>query len=193
MVDDANSDSPPIWSHPVRVADLARKREITFDLQPSPEVRAAIAVDLGLSALKKMRMKGKVAALGRHDWRLTAEIGATFVQPCVVTLDPVTTRIDEIVERNFLKEMPEYEAGSETEMLEDESSELLGPEIDLGAVMVEALALAIPLFPRSDGSEMADLRITEPGKTPLTDEETKPFAALGQLRDKLAGDAGDEG
>ena len=188
----ASSDNSAPWSNTLRVADLARKKDTSFDLQPDANLRALIAAELDLSGIKKLRLTGKLIPFGNKDWRLVAEIGATIVQPCVVSLEPVTTRIDETVERNFLTEVPEFDAGSEVEMPEDDSSELLTTEIDLGAIMVEALALAIPPYPRAEGAEIAESRFAEPGKTPLTDEETKPFAALGSLRDKLADKGGKE-
>ena len=36
-------------------------------------------------------------------------------------------------------------------MPEDDTIEKLGREIDLAAVMIEALSLALPLYPRADG------------------------------------------
>ena len=117
------------------------------------------------------------------DWRLEAELGATVVQPCVVTLAPVTTRIDRPVTRRYLAHMPAPGPG-ETEMPEDETAEPLPGAVDLDAVMIEALALALPDYPRAAGAELGEAVYTEPGKTPLTDEAARPFAGL---RDKLAG------
>ena len=171
-------------SLPLRLADLPARKPTRFDLAPGPDDLAALAAELGLSGLRKLRFKGELRPDGRRDWRLEATLGATVVQPCVVTLDPVTTRIDEPVTRRYLAGMAEPE-GEETEMPEDVSAEPLPEVVDIGAVMAEALALALPLYPRAEGAELGETVLTEPGKQALTDQDTKPFAGLAALRDKL--------
>ena len=110
-----------------------------------------------------------------------------MVQPCVVTLEPVTTRIDEEVERDFMptEYFDEPEAGSETEMPEDTSVEPLGSVISAYDAMIESLSLALPQYPRADTAELGEAVYAEDGVTPLRDEDTKPFAGLAGLRDKL--------
>ncbi len=171
------------FSHPIRLSELRRAGGAEFDIRPEAEARAAIAEALGLTALRKLRLSGQITPQGRDDWHLEAELGATIVQPCVVTLAPVTTRIDEPVHRRWLKEMPEL-TGDEVEML-DEEIEPLAAVIDLGTVLVEALALSVPDWPRAaDAPE--DEFAAETSET--TEQPTdRPFAGLGALRDKLTG------
>lgn len=171
----------------IRVADLSARRPVSFDLAPNAEEMARISADLGLLGLRKLRFRGTLTAEGRADWRLQADLGATVIQPCVVTLDPVQTRIDEPVIRRFSPDaaLETPEPGAEIEIPEDDTLEPLGSEIDLGRVMVEALSLALPPYPRRDGAELGQLTVAEEGVAPLQDEETKPFAALARLRDKL--------
>ncbi len=170
-----------------RVSDLSNRRETPFDLQPDADARAAIATQIGLMALKKLRFTGKIAPSGARGWTLTGRLGATVVQPCVVTLDPVTSRIDEDVERQFMpaEYFEEAEAGSEMEMPEDTSAEPLGQIISAHDAMVESLLLVLPQYPRSDSAELGDAVFAEDGVTPLKDEDTKPFAGLAALRDQL--------
>ena len=168
-----------------RVAELPQTRPTRFLITPSAEVMAQIARDLDLSALRKLRFEGEIAAQGKSDWRLTAKLGATVVQPCVVTLDPVSTRIDETVSRLYMADldMPE---GAEVEMPEDDNIDPLPAQIDLMDVLVEALALNVPAYPRADNAEPAETVFTEPGKEPLRDEDMRPFAGLAALRDQLS-------
>ena len=169
----------------LRVAELSSHKPFVFNIVPGSAENARIADELGLSALRKLNFRGKLMADGKSDWRLEATLGATVVQPCVVTLAPVTTRIDQDVARNFLATMPELDSIEEIEMPEDETSEPLGDTIDLILVMTEALALALPDYPRSDDAHLENAEFSAPGITPLTDKETKPFAGLAGLRDKL--------
>lgn len=171
----------------IRQHHLAARRVIDFMIAPDAAERAGIAAALGLEALRKFRFVGRLTPLGQRDWELVADLGATVVQSCVVTLDPVRTRIDERVERRFLACMPEP-SGDEVEMPEDENAEALGDAIDIGLVAVEALVLALPAFPRADAAALGDagvLRAAPPGLEPLDDTPQRPFAKLAELRDRL--------
>lgn len=174
---------------PLRVSDLPKNRPTAFDLAPDAPAMAALAERLELNALRKLGFKGSLEADADGAWRLRAHLGATVVQPCIVTLAPVTTRIDETVTRRFLPHLPEEDSDAdEIEMPEDETIDRLGAEIDLGQVMEEALALALPLYPRAADAQLQQSRFTEPGKAPMTDEDARPFAGLKALLDKLEGD-----
>ena len=159
-----------------------------FLLEPDANARTTIAEDLGILAIRKLRFQGMVKPEGDTDWRLNARLGATVVQSCVVTLEPVATRIDTDVVRNFVSGLPDIGDASEVEMPEDDSLEPLSDMIDLEAILVEALALNLPDFPRAEGVDAIDLSVTEPGKFPMTDENAKPFAGLASLRDSLKND-----
>ncbi len=92
----SQSAPPPApFSHPVRPTDLPQGRPYEVNLVPETATLTAIAADLGLDGLRKMRLTGQLAPFGKRDWRFTGQLGATVVQPCVVTLAPVTTRIEE--------------------------------------------------------------------------------------------------
>lgn len=170
---------------------LLNTRDVTqrteFSIVPDKSNCAALAEDLGILGVRKLRFEGHVEPDGANDLRLAAKLGATVVQPCVVTLEPVTTRIDQTVSRSYLAELPDVPEGDEVEMPEDDTAEPLPREIDLNAVMTEALSLALPDWPRADGAEPVELTVTEPGKVPMDAEAAKPFAALGDLRKKLDG------
>ncbi len=168
----------------LRVADLSQTAPTPFEIRPESAELTALAEELGLTALRKLRFAGEIRASGKRDWVLDAMLGATVVQDCVVTLEPVTTRIDQKVQRQFLAsyETPE---GEEVEMPEDDTAEPLGSHIDPFEVMIEALSLAIPAYPRKEGQELGEAVFTEPGIAPMRDEDTKPFAALSALKDQL--------
>ncbi|SIO14534.1 Uncharacterized metal-binding protein YceD, DUF177 family [Rhodovulum sp. ES.010] len=169
----------------IRLAATPGRRPVPFRLVPDAEARAAIAGRLGLMDLKKLRFEGEIAPAGGADWRLAARLGTTVVQPCVVTLAPVTTRIDTEVARSYRADMPLVPEGDEVEMPADETAEPLPETLDLAVVMEEALALALPLYPRADGVAHGEAVYGPPGVDPLRDEDTKPFAALAKLKGKL--------
>ncbi|MFY2824884.1 YceD family protein [Ruegeria sp. MALMAid1280] len=171
----------------LRVADLPQNAPTPFDLRPDSKALEAIRDDLGLLGLRKLSFTGDVRAHGKRDWALSGKMGATVIQPCVVTLEPVTTRIDIPVTRIFVADWSDPDE-EEFEIPEGDESEPLGPEIDPSLVMIEALSLALPQYPRKDGAALDQADFTEPGKQAMTDEDAKPFAGLAGLRDALKKD-----
>ncbi|MEL6681277.1 MAG: DUF177 domain-containing protein [Pseudomonadota bacterium] len=151
---------------------------------PTAEERRAIATVLGIDAVKKLRFSGQVTPIGKDDWQLSADLGTTIVQPCVTTLAPVTTRLDETVTRTYISDLPD-EISGETEMPEDDTVDALPVVLDLVAVMIEALTLALPLYPRAPDAKLDEAVFTEPGQTPMSDADAKPFAGLAALREQL--------
>ena len=111
---------PKLPKSHLRLADLATRKPTAFELTPTSDERQAIAAALNIVGVKKLRFVGELTPQGRKDWTLAADLGATVVQDCVVTLNPVTTRIDEPVTRSYVADIPEIEA-SEIEMLVDET------------------------------------------------------------------------
>lgn len=182
-------ENPALPKHELRVADLPHSREYTFSLAPTEPERRAIADVLGIVGVRKLVMAGKLLPAGKADWRLEARLGATVVQECVVTLDPVNTRIDEDISRTYRADLLPPEAG-EIEMPEDENEEGLPANLDLAAVMIEGVALSLPAYPRKSDADIGELVVTEPGKTPLTQSQMKPFAGLAGLRATMT-DEGD--
>ena len=175
--------SDPLYSYPLRVDSLPARKPTRFDLTPDTDALARIAEALAILGIDKLRFRGELRPAGRRDWILEADLGATVRQACVVTLAPVSTRIEEAVTRRYLSSFTEPE-GEEVEM-PDETIEPLPAVIDPGAVMIEALALALPPFPRADGAEFDGAEAVAPGAEPITDADvTRPFAGLAELMKK---------
>jgi uncharacterized metal-binding protein YceD (DUF177 family) len=65
---------------------------------------------------------------------------------------------------------------------EDDSAEPMPEAIDLAEVLREALALALPPWPRAPGAELGEAVFAVPGTAPIRDADLKPFAALAKLR-----------
>lgn len=171
----------------LRVADLPQNAPTPFELRPDAAALDTLKQELGLLGLRKVSFVGDLRAQGKRDWQLNAKLGATVIQPCVVTLEPVTTRIDVPVTRIFLADWEDPDE-PEFEIPEDDETEPLRAEIDPAQVMAEALSLALPQYPRKDGAELGQSDYTEPGKQAMTDEDVKPFAGLAGLRDALKKD-----
>ena len=184
----SSSPTPPTIPNSPASSRFARLRdldEFDFDIAPTAAEAAALARLLGAQAVRKLRFAGRLTPLPRGGWQLDGQLGATVVQTCVVTLEPVTTRIDQPVRRSFLpQEAPPHAAELVVSPDEDDEIEPLGDRIDLGLVATEALALALPAYPRKPGATFGPA--SAGGGIPAIDEsELKPFAALAALRGKL--------
>ncbi len=175
------------FEHPIEVERLRGNTAFRFDETPSEAEAEAIRDALGLRGLRKMRFQGEIAPLGKRGWLVTGELGASITQSCVVSLEPVKSRIDVPVKLRFLPESL-IEDDTPEDVLEDDV-EPLGTMIDLGHVAMEALSLAMPDYPRSQTAELAQFSAAPPGAVPIKDEETKAFAGLEALKGKLSGDS----
>ncbi|NBD28773.1 MAG: DUF177 domain-containing protein, partial [Alphaproteobacteria bacterium] len=123
----------------ILVASLNGRKPRRIHIQPDAACCAEIADYLDLSALRKLRFEATLDPQGKQDWRVSGQLGATVVQPCAITLAPVTTRIDTNVTRTFIADWSEPD-GEEVEMTLDETLDPLGNRIDLSAIVIEALA-----------------------------------------------------
>lgn len=185
MADDRPPTAPGAeFSRPLRLARLSRSRTHEIDEVATPEECARVAALLALQAVSKLRLTGRLSAADEGGWSFRGTVGASVTQTCVVTLQPVPTRIDAPVRR-------EYVAGLDTDdgeiTLDPDAPDELEPlpdTLDLGALAIEELALALPPYPRARGAGDADIEARPPGAAPM-EPEPKPFAALEALKQKL--------
>lgn len=173
------------YSVPLIVQDLPRNRPFSFDQTPDTDTLDALAEELSILSLRKVKFSGEIEAQDNGDFVLTGMLGATAKQACVISLEPVTTRIDAKVTRRFTKMEKPKEDEYQIQEEEDENTDELGDVIDLGLIATESVALNLPDFPRADTAEIEQSSFAPPGVTPLTDDDTKPFASLAALKDKL--------
>ncbi|SRR5690606_2948788 len=179
-----HSPHNPDFARVVTVAMLRRGREFAFDIAPDGAETARLARLFDARFVRKMRFEGMIRTDG-PDLVLEAGLGATVGQTCVVTLEPVTTRIDVGVRRRFV---PMEEFGSEIDVSPEDDDEIepLEDRIDLGLVAIEALALALPAYPRKEGAAGGTASSAPAGAGPLEEEaEARPFASLAALRERL--------
>lgn len=182
------SNPEPKLNRFIRLKGRRADANVEFCFVPSDEDRNLLIERFELRTLKKVRFEGTLAPQDKADWQLSGTLGATAVQSCVVTLGPVTTRVDVPVVRRYLADPEPEPVAEEIEIPEDDSIEPMPDEVDLLDLLSEALGLALPDFPRATDAELEQTTFTEPGKTPLEDADTSPFAALKALKDNKQDD-----
>jgi uncharacterized metal-binding protein YceD (DUF177 family) len=168
-----------------RTGALSPRKPTRFSYRPDAEQRARLAADLGLLALYALDLTGEFRPVSRDEMLLEATLTARADQPCGLTLVPVPANVTETVRRRYVAGLATPE-GDEIEMPEDDSVEPMPDEIDLSDVAAEALALALPLYPRAPGAELGQVVHAPEGVTPLSDADLKPFAGLQGLAAQLA-------
>lgn len=165
---------------PFRVATLSTRKPQRFDLRPDAATLRALAAYLDVTTISDLRFVGEIRPENRHDYTLDARLTARVLQPCGITLQPVATDIGETVSRRYLHDLPEPDS-EDVEMLADDTVDPLPEVIDVGAVAAEALALALPPFPRAKGAALDRTSFAPPGALPLNDADLKPFAGLAAI------------
>ena len=148
---------------------------------------AALARRLGVEALVELSVTGTLRRL--EDARtvvLEARFTADIVQLCVASLEPIERHLDERFELVY---KPETDAmvgdGLVVAVAYDEPDPpepLVDDEIDIGAAVVEHLALAIDPYPRKD-NVLIPSQYADHGDDTLVRHD-HPLAALRSLTEK---------
>lgn len=119
-------------------------------------------------------------------FHLTGVVKAVVIQPCVVSLAPVTQPIEEEIDLSLV---PETEFDRFMEKSDGEGALVLsfnhdvpdtftGETIDVGALMLEHLALGLDPYPQAEGAQMDKTKIEG-------EDRPSSFAALAELRAKM--------
>lgn len=152
----------------------------------SDEERQAIAQFLGILSVERLEVPLVVEPWSGQGLRIEGRLIADVAQACIVTLEPVPQRINEPFERMFLPASArrvEPRNVAEAEVIvhfdeEDPPDTLDGPMLDLGAIVVEQLALALEPYPRAEGAALPEEVAASPSQS------ESPFAGLARLGDK---------
>ncbi|MCF6369949.1 YceD family protein [Rhizobium halophilum] len=172
----------PPFSYPVRVGHVSAN-PVTVHLEAGPTEREGLAQLWKITAVHALKSEMQIARWKKDGVRIKGHVEAEIEQACVVTLEPVSSKIQETFEQVFVPE------GSKLArmVLSDSAEMVLDPEgpdapetftgdtIDAGEVVAEAVALAIDPYPRKPGVGFTDHVEDDP-----TEEAAppSPFAAL---------------
>lgn len=161
MRDAGDEPASPV-SLEVNVARLPSKGMPVF-IEADARQREALARVHGLMSVESYRAELLVEPWNRNGVKVWGRVEAIVTQECVVTLDPLVTRIDAPVEGLFLPKGSKlgrlgFGEGGEI-MLDadgpDSPETFSGDTIDIGAFAEEFFGLAIDPFPRKPGAGLA--------------------------------------
>lgn len=170
------------FQRPMRVDQFRRDAQTRFRIASEPGENAALARYLGVDAVQRLTLAGFVSPHGKDGWRVHARLVAKIVQTCVVTLEPIHSRIDEEIERIYV---PEHLNRHRTEVIllpdEEDVPDYFADIIDPGQLAVESLLLSIDPYPRREGAELDKEAEIVHHSGDDADTTTRPFAGLADL------------
>ena len=187
MAETINTQNPtPEFSRILKVSSLNNTVNFEFDETPTEDETNAMAALFDVVSIRKMRFQGVISPFEDEGWLLEGSLGASISQNCVVTLERVRTRLDLDVRRIFIPMAEPDENEITLDASHNDELEPLGREIDLGLIAIEALALAIPEYPRIEGAELPEGSFSPPDTADIEEDAPKPFAGLAALKEKLS-------
>ena len=151
------------------------------DIEATEAERQAIAALAGLRELPRLAASFDLLPAGGGRVHVRGRVSAAAGQTCVVTLEPLTSEVDEEVDVMFSPHVADQVAAAGSEdaaedaLAEDPPEPIVNDEIDLGALAAEFLLLGLDPYPRKEGAVFA------PVITPA-DPADHPFAALAALK-----------
>lgn len=147
---------------------------IEIDIEPSAEERTAVVADFDFVELPRLAARLSLRRAGDKVF-VEGHLTAFVVQRCVVSLDPVPEEIDTTFERRFVRESgePVRHVEIDIDATSEDPPDVYAETIDLGALVLEELALAINPYPRAPGVEFA-----APDDDAEDDDSGSPFAVL---------------
>lgn len=161
-------------SRPLSLRRLRGEERIA--VEATAEERAALAEELDLLSLDSLTAEVTVKPWRIDGVMVAGTVQGTVSQACVVTLEPVTSAVEETFE---VRLHPDAAESADVEVdpdAEDPPERLEGGTVDIGAIVLEHFALGIDPYPRAPGAAW------EPDEV---EEEPSPFAALAALKDRM--------
>ena len=175
----ANDDLP--FSYPVKVGHISAN-PVRIVLEANAEELKALAKFWNVVSVDYLKAELQVTRWKKDGVKIKGEVHAAVTQSCVVTLEPVTSKIDEPVEHIFVPEgskLARMVTNEEGEIVLDPDGpdipdQFTGDSIDVGAAVAEFAALAIDPYPRKPDAEFPEAADKEPEE----EKRPSPFAAL---------------
>ena len=174
----------PEFSRAVPVESL-EDGETVIDIEADADERAALTRRFGLLALDSLTAKVGLTPVDGGLVRVHGALAAEITQACVVTLEPVTSRVEASFECLYGADTPEEAGGLITDADTEESPESLAHgAIDVGEAVAEQLALELDPFPRSPGAAFDGLSSASESVGNDDTGDAGPFAVLARLKEK---------
>ncbi len=172
------TDTDAVFSHRLALKPGAEARPVTTRTADAAEL-AAVAELLAIEGVETLAVEARLETVD-GVFRCRGELRARVVQACVVTGEPVVQDVAAGFERFLVVgTAPAVEAAIDVDPDERDVDYLDEPVVDIGAIAVEELALALDPYPRA-----ADADAVLDASNAATDDAAarRPFAVLARKR-----------
>ena len=186
MTDHANPPAAPELSRPFAVDELGYD-PVTVTVEASPAERTALAERFDLLELRSLTAQVRLRWRQRNrHLEAKGSLEAELVQTCVVSLEPVESRVTDEFRAEFLRGL---ETTAEIDLLldpgdDDPPEPLDGPFVDLGELVAQHLSLAIDPYPRAPGVSFEDVQAALASEPEAERDSEHPFGKLAALRNR---------
>ena len=175
-------ENAPEFSRPFAIDRISREGSV-LALDATDEERRRLAERFGLLALERLTAELTVTrGASGIPIRVRGRLTAAVVQECVVSLEPVPSKIKELIDIEY---SPASDDGEEEIFHLDQPEPpepLVGDSLELGELVAQHLSVALDPYPRKAGLaplEWGGGQMEKDGK-----EAAGPFSVLAQLRKK---------
>ncbi len=175
----------PEFSRIVKLSDIPPKG-VEMTIEADENERQRLSQRFGLVGLPHLSAHIRLFPV-KDLFRLEGRVTAVAVQSCVVTLEPVESKIEEDFSRLYGTDQALSAAMAALEVeidIDPEAEDLPDPiqdgGIDIGEAAAEELALNLDPFPRKPGASLDG----SPFAAKPEERKNSPFAGLSKLRDK---------
>ena len=190
------------FSRPLKVDDLP-DNGLVVTVEATPAECAAVAEDIDLPAIEALVASFKIAEQPGGRVQVDGEVKAHIRQVCVVSLEAFESDVAQPIAMTFahvkapLPERHSRQRNKRDEMRRaadarpapparpvcegevDPPDPIVDGRIDLGAVAVEFLTLALDFYPKKPGIHFSDVMINE-----TEEPKDSAFAALERFKDR---------
>jgi len=177
-----NAKSPIVLI--VSLSVLAQTKNYCFKHHCSLKELSDLGDLMQVTKISRFSFSGNILQTSSKKYKLSSTLKGSLIQKCVITSNPVKTILDTTIKRYYIS------AKSNCVPFDTESNvafselEFIENELDIGDIIIEALALAIPDYPKKQNVKFNGVTITENGLEPLDKIVNNPFSSLEKLKNK---------
>lgn len=150
--------------------------------QATAEEIGTLAGELGVEAVRSLEAEVRIKSIGGSGrYKLTGRVQAALTQSCVVTLEPLSTSIDEVIEVEYwpAEQIGPLSEGEHSVLEADTPEPIENGRIDIGRLVYETVSASIDPYPRkSDAALDADIL----AGANVNPKPESPFAVLAKLK-----------
>jgi len=182
-------NTKPELTYPLHWTDVPNSG-INVKISATSEECGYLVKMLGVIALTQVEANFKITRWRRSGLKVVADINADVIQNCVVSLEKISSSLNEQAEWVFKPlARPGKEADKDVVLLidplgEDPADPLIDGRIDLGQLLSEHLCLMIDPFIRSENIDFDALYQNAQKITASETSNVSPFAVLKKIGKK---------